>query len=143
MERESLTELGLTLKRFHFFFFACRGMCLLRIWSSLRTVTLKPTLFSRRSSLWTEKMPEGHLVSAPPLCSVAQGQAESGGMVLVAFTGPYRQRESVLRQRYEACCTYLPGLPRPLLYPREPGRLRKGVRAAEQNTALHRCLVRG
>ena len=38
-------------------------------------------------------MPEGHLVSAPPLCppcSAPQGQAESGGMVLVAYAGPVR-----------------------------------------------------
>ena len=48
-------------------------------------------------------MPEGHLVSAPPLCppcSAPQGQAESGGMVLVAYAGPVRPaatlRESVL-----------------------------------------------
>ena len=91
----------------------------------MRTVTLKPTLFSRRSSLWTEKMPEGHLVSAPPLCSVAQGQAESGGMVLVAFTGPYRQRESVLRQGYEACCTYQ-GFPDHSSTPASPGDCARG-----------------
>ena len=48
-------------------------------------------------------MPEGHLVSTPPLCqpcSAPQGQAESGGMVLVAYAGPVRPaaalRESVL-----------------------------------------------
>ena len=48
-------------------------------------------------------MPEGHLVSAPPLCqpcSAPQGQAESGGMVLVAYAGPVRPaaalRDSVL-----------------------------------------------
>ena len=48
-------------------------------------------------------MPEGHLVSASPLCqpcSIPQGQAESGGMVLVAYAGPVRQaaarRDSVL-----------------------------------------------
>ena len=48
-------------------------------------------------------MPEGHLVSTPPLCppcSAPQGQAESGGMVLVAYAGPVRQaaalRDSVL-----------------------------------------------
>ena len=38
-------------------------------------------------------MPEGHLVSMPPLCppcSVTQGQAESGGMVLVTYAGPVR-----------------------------------------------------
>ena len=38
-------------------------------------------------------MPEGHLVSAPPLCppcSAPQGQAESGGMVLAAYAGPVR-----------------------------------------------------
>ena len=38
-------------------------------------------------------MPEGHLVSTPPLCqpcSAPQGQAESGGMVLVAYAGPVR-----------------------------------------------------
>ena len=38
-------------------------------------------------------MPEGHLVTAPPLCqpcSAPQGQAESGGMVLVAYAGPVR-----------------------------------------------------
>ena len=38
-------------------------------------------------------MPEGHLVSTPPLCppcSVTQGQAESGGMVLAAYAGPVR-----------------------------------------------------
>jgi len=48
-------------------------------------------------------VPEGHLVSAPPLCqqcSAPKGQAESGGMVLVAYAGPVRPaaalRESVL-----------------------------------------------
>ena len=48
-------------------------------------------------------MPEGHLVSAPPLCppcSAPQGQVESGGMVLVAYAGPVRPaaalRDSVL-----------------------------------------------
>ena len=48
-------------------------------------------------------MPEGHLVSTPPLCppcSVTQGQADSGGMVLVAYAGPMRPaaalRDSVL-----------------------------------------------
>ena len=48
-------------------------------------------------------MPEGHLVSAPPLCppcSAPQGQAESVGMVLVAYAGPVRPaaalRDSVL-----------------------------------------------
>ena len=48
-------------------------------------------------------MPEGHLVSTPPLCqpcSAPQGQAESGGMVLVAYAGPVRPaaalRDSVL-----------------------------------------------
>ena len=44
-------------------------------------------------------MPEGHLVSAPPLCppcSAPQGQAESGGMVLVACARPVR-REAALR----------------------------------------------
>ena len=48
-------------------------------------------------------MPEGHLVSAFPLCqpcSTPQGQAESGGMVLVAYAGPVRPaavlRDSVL-----------------------------------------------
>ena len=48
-------------------------------------------------------MPEGHLVSAPPLCppcSAPQGQAESGGMVLAAYAGPVRPaaalRDSVL-----------------------------------------------
>ena len=48
-------------------------------------------------------MPEGHLVSAPPLCQpcrAPQGQAESGGMVLVAYAGPVRPaaalRNSVL-----------------------------------------------
>ena len=48
-------------------------------------------------------MPEGHLVPAPPLCqpcSAPQGQAESGGMVLVAYAGPVRPaaalRDSVL-----------------------------------------------
>jgi hypothetical protein len=48
-------------------------------------------------------VPEGHLVSAPPLCppcSAPQGQAESGGMVLVAYAGPVRPaaalRDSVL-----------------------------------------------
>ena len=48
-------------------------------------------------------MPEGHLVSAPPLCqpcSIPQGQAESGGKVLVAYAGPVRpaaaRRDSVL-----------------------------------------------
>ena len=48
-------------------------------------------------------MPEGHLVSAPPLCQpccTPQGQAESGGMVLVAYAGPVRPaaalRDSVL-----------------------------------------------
>ena len=38
-------------------------------------------------------MPEGHLVSTPPLCqpcSAPQDQAESGGMVLVAYAGPVR-----------------------------------------------------
>ena len=49
------------------------------------------------------QVPEGHLVSAPPLCppcSAPQGQAESGGMVLVAYAGPVRPaaalRDSVL-----------------------------------------------
>ena len=48
-------------------------------------------------------MPEGHLVSTPPLCqpcSAPQGHAESGGMVLVAYAGPVRPaaalRDSVL-----------------------------------------------
>jgi hypothetical protein len=48
-------------------------------------------------------VPEGHLVSTPPLCqpcSAPQGQAESGGMVLVAYAGPVRPaaalRDSVL-----------------------------------------------
>ena len=48
-------------------------------------------------------MPEGHLVSAPPLCqpcSAPQGQAEGGGMVLVTYAGPVRPaaalRDSVL-----------------------------------------------
>ena len=48
-------------------------------------------------------MPEGHLVSASPLCqpcSIPQGQAESGGMVLVADAGSVRPaaalRDSVL-----------------------------------------------
>ena len=48
-------------------------------------------------------MPEGHLVSAPPLCqpcSIPQGQAESGGMVLVAYAGSVHPaaalRDSVL-----------------------------------------------
>ena len=48
-------------------------------------------------------MPEGHLVSTPPLCqpcSAPQGQTESGGMVLVAYAGPVRPaaalRDSVL-----------------------------------------------
>ena len=48
-------------------------------------------------------MPEGHLVSASPLCqpcSIPQGQAESGGMVLVAYAGSVRPaaalRDSVL-----------------------------------------------
>ena len=39
------------------------------------------------------QVPEGHLVSTPPLCppcSVTQGQAEGGGMVLVAHAGPVR-----------------------------------------------------
>jgi hypothetical protein len=38
-------------------------------------------------------VPEGHLVSTPPLCppcSVTKDQAESGGMVLVAYAGPVR-----------------------------------------------------
>ena len=50
------------------------------------------------------QVPEGHFVSTPPLrppCSVTQGQAESGGMVLVAYAGPARPaaalRDSVLR----------------------------------------------
>ena len=46
-------------------------------------------------------MPEGHLVSAPPLCqpcSAPQGQAESGGMVLVAYAGPVRPA-AALRNR--------------------------------------------
>jgi|NorSeaMetagenome_1021524.scaffolds.fasta_scaffold163992_1 hypothetical protein len=49
------------------------------------------------------QVPEGHLVSTPPLCppcSVTQGQAEGGGMVLVAYAGPVRPeaalRDSVL-----------------------------------------------
>ena len=48
-------------------------------------------------------MPEGHLVSASPLCqpcSIPQGQAESGGMVLVAYAGSVHPaaalRDSVL-----------------------------------------------
>ena len=48
-------------------------------------------------------MPEGHLVSAFPLCqpcSTPQGQAESGGMVLVAYAGSVHPaaalRDSVL-----------------------------------------------
>ena len=48
-------------------------------------------------------MPAGRLVSAPPLCqpcSAHQGQAESGGMVLVAYAGTVRPaaalRDSVL-----------------------------------------------
>ena len=48
-------------------------------------------------------MLEGHLVSMPrlcPPCSVTQGQAENGGMVLVAYSGPVRPaaalRDSVL-----------------------------------------------
>ena len=49
-------------------------------------------------------MPEGHLVSAPPLCppcSAPQGQAESGGMVLVACAGPVRPA-AALRDKREA-----------------------------------------
>ena len=48
-------------------------------------------------------MPEGHLVSASPLCqpcSIPQGQAESGGKVLVAYAGSVHPaaalRDSVL-----------------------------------------------
>ena len=48
-------------------------------------------------------MPEGHLVSAFPLCqpcSTPQGQAESGGKVLVAYAGSVHPaaalRDSVL-----------------------------------------------
>ena len=55
-------------------------------------------------------MPEGHLVSAPPLCppcSAPQGQAESGGMVLAAYAGPVRPaaalRVSVFICVYEFC----------------------------------------
>ena len=55
-------------------------------------------------------MPEGHLVSAPPLCqpcSAPQGQAESGGMVLVAYAGPVRPaaalRDSVLHTNHHVC----------------------------------------
>ena len=47
-------------------------------------------------------MPEGHLVSTPPLCqpcSAPQGQAESGGMVLVAYAGPVRPAAALREQR--------------------------------------------
>ena len=50
-------------------------------------------------------MPEGHLVSAPPLCppcSAPQGQADSGGMLLVAYAGPVRP-EAVLRDSVLLC----------------------------------------
>ena len=60
-------------------------------------------LHSHRPQLPGVRWPEGHLVSAPPLCqpcSASQGQAESGGMVLVAYAGPVRPaaelRNSVL-----------------------------------------------
>ena len=46
-------------------------------------------------------MPEGHLVSTPPLCqpcSAPQGQAQSGAMVLVAYAGPVRPA-AALRNR--------------------------------------------
>ena len=54
------------------------------------------------------QVPEGHLVSTPPLrppCSVTQGQAESGGMVLVAYAGPVRPAAAL---HDSVLCAYRP-----------------------------------